>query len=207
MVLFWDLLHRIPSYKKESLKVIHLLAIAVMVWFVVTKPITIYFLLGALLGFNTNKVEKSLKAIKPSIISLITCASLFLISYLVAINTEFGSQGWLHSFSSKEFVLPIILLVILSLLLSNDNLFCKLLENKVLTSSGNISYTLYLLHPYSYRVCRHLIEKINIQNGILSFIIFIIITTFLTLTASFIVSKFFEMPIYKRYSKKEVYTS
>ncbi|MCE9777934.1 acyltransferase family protein, partial [Shewanella algae] len=90
--------------KKERLRIIHLLAITVMLWFVVTKPITIYFLLGAFLGFNTEKIEKLLKTIKPISISTLTCILLILISYLIAINTEFGSQGWLHSFKSKEFL-------------------------------------------------------------------------------------------------------
>jgi peptidoglycan/LPS O-acetylase OafA/YrhL len=191
--------------KHEKLTVKHLLAFAVMAWFIIVKPITIYFILGAIMSGQIHNITRILSNIPKAHVNILTCLTLVTLTYFVAIGVNFGSTGWLNALTSVEIILPTLLLAFMILLMHDLNIMSNLLQSKWLLFLGTISYTLYLLHPYTYRVVRYIIVKAEISNTSLEFVVFVLATIFITLFTSNVVSSLFEMPIYKRFAKKGIY--
>ncbi|MCP3701215.1 MAG: acyltransferase [Aliivibrio sp.] len=193
--------------RKEKTSIIGILSVLVLLWFVVTKPITIYFLLGALTAFNINKIEFFINRFKAIWVNSLSLLSIVVLVYLVSQGIKFGHGGWLESISSNAFFLPTLLLISVAFTFHKGSNVNHILTNKTLVFFGNISYTLYLLHPYTYRASRYLIGIVDFQHQEVRFLVFLILSSLVTFFASYILGRFFEMPIYRRFSKKDIYNS
>jgi peptidoglycan/LPS O-acetylase OafA/YrhL len=191
--------------KHEKITLKHLFAFAVMAWFIVMKPITIYFILGALMCGQIGNISKHLGSYTKLYVNFFSFMILAILTYFVAIGVNFGGSGWFNALTTVELILPVLLLAFMVLLMHDLNMISIFLQSRWLLFLGTISYTLYLLHPYTYRVVRYIIVKVEISNTTLEFVLFIISTIFVTLFASHIVSFLIELPIYKRFAKKGIY--
>jgi peptidoglycan/LPS O-acetylase OafA/YrhL len=85
----------------------------------------------------------------------------------------------------------------------------KLLGNRLIVYAGMISYSLYLVHPYTYYIMRAVFAKMHLfTNDVLaSMTLFILVTVAVTLPLTHIVHKLLEQWPYERFFRQRVYRS
>lgn len=120
-------------------------------WFkMITSPINLYFLFGILLGIFIEKIKA------PSIVVYaFICFSL--ISFALFMMDVFFQNGYL--------AYVIVFILVFSFLLADFNL--KIIPPKFLIFLGDISYSIYLTHPFTEIFFRHF--KVE---GLLNYIYF-----------------------------------
>ena len=182
-----------------------LIAVCILFWFVIQKPITIYFLLGAIVAFNLNFFKYLIDYFNFYLINFISLSALFYLLYLVSIGIEFRGNGWFKTIGYFDLALPFLLSIFFVSLLSKSNILNVFLSTKILAFFGTISYSLYLLHPYTYLFVRKLIEIFHFDTNFFTFILFLLFTSIFTFFISFFSYKYFEVMIYKYFTNKKIY--
>lgn len=103
----------------------------------ITSPINIYFLLGILLGIIIDKIKVST-----------------IITYLIVIFSLIIFVLFMLSvFETNIFTYPIVFLLVFSFLLADFN--SKIRPPRFLIFLGDISYSIYLTHPFTEIFFRH----------------------------------------------------
>jgi len=121
-------------------------------------------------------------------------------------GVEFASQGYKSIFSNPaEIVLPFILWVFLGTLLFENSIVSKILGTRFFAYLGTISYSLYLFHPYTYRVSRELVEMVFDSDSWLGFLIFLASSIFISIKGAEFLYKKIEEKIYVKVIKKKIY--
>lgn len=179
----------------------------IAIYFIVLYPVTIYFILGVLLAIsekNMRYISREIGLYKHNFIQL---TSLIFLILVVSSGDEFTWSAIHEQFSIL--VIPLLLFVFMtSLLVSNsETIISKFLSTNLLVYFGNVSFTLYLAHPYSYYISRHLVNKYKFDfiPDFILFIIFLTLTCVLTITFTFYLSKYYENYIFKKMTGKSIY--
>jgi len=193
----------VTRVKSNSRCVMFIVSILLLVYFVFNYPITIYFVLGCLLARFSEKLIALTSIVTNSTLNFL---HLFLIISLFSLVIIFhGGEFW---FYIHFIILPIVLFSVILLFLNAELVVSKALSSKGMLFLGNISYSLYLLHPYTYIISRKITVLFSENiGGALLFPLFLLITLITSIYLSFIINKYFENYCYVKYVGKSVYAS
>ncbi|NRA39912.1 MAG: acyltransferase [Planctomycetes bacterium] len=173
-------------------------------YFIYYLPITIYFVLGVTLAIITK--DKTKKIGPTPMASCIQILSLLSIVYLTLCGVEFAHGGWKNICDNYHTVLlPISLFLFMRGLLYEDSFISKLLSAKPSLFLGNISYSLYLIHPYTYYLSRKSVEYASVETLLFTFIVFLVLAIGLSLVCSHLVNKYYENMVYNYFVKRNIY--
>lgn len=80
-------------------------------------------------------------------------------------------------------------------------------RNRLIAWLGTISYSLYLVHPYTYLIARKLFDRFGLftENWALSMLLFFAVTTPITLLITRYVHRYLEVWPYQWYFKERIY--
>lgn len=177
------------------------LAAAVSLAFVAYFPIACFFVGGVAIriahdrGWGLPKV--------PSRLLELTALACFV---------RFASMSW-FAYVPADFVNPVALAILASSLtyfafaVSPDSLTAVVLGGRPALFLGTVSYSLYLVHPYTYYVTRQLFDKAGLftDHQVASMALFYAVATPLTLAATYLVHKTIEMKPYEWMFHQRIY--
>ncbi|MGR2700050.1 acyltransferase family protein [Vibrio campbellii] len=192
------------NYKANRIKII--IATIILSWFLIVKPITVYFILGGLLYFNYGRIIDLLSRVKINYINSFSIFLLFFLVYLVSKGYVFANDDWSVESDTLGYLLPVLLFFLFSLSLVEDSALGRFLSSGFLLFVGGFSYSLYLIHPYTYRIARYIFGDGLFSIGYINYGAYVLFSTALSLMVSFLVTKYFEAPIYQRMTKKRMFT-
>ena len=88
-----------------------------------------------------------------------------------------------------------------------DSLSTRLFGGRAMAYLGTVSYSLYLLHPYTYFGMRTLFDRFGLfsDNWALSMLLFFVITTPVTLLVTHFVHRSLEVWPYRRFFRERIY--
>lgn len=173
--------------------------------FVFRYPIAVYFLFGVLTrivhNFLSNKTAKILPPWS------MTLELLFLASCVVVSST------YDFSYEPSDLGNPLVYVLMIStggyffMAVSPDSLTSKLLNCRPIVYLGSISYSLYLVHPYTYFIGRKLFEKFEFfgENWFISMGLFFLIVTPITLAITHLVHVALERWPYNWFFHQRIY--
>ncbi len=158
------------------------LSIVAAVAFLIAFPITVYFLIGVLMrlfapiGTNATHVTRTLEL--TALAALVWFAS----------RAHFDYTSWTQF---TNFVVPNIIISIsiyFFMALMNDSFTMRLLDNRSFRYFGDVSYSLYLVHPFTYFIARMIFVRYGYftQDIAVSMTLFAIIV----IASSFLVTHF-----------------
>lgn len=113
----------------------------------------------------------------------------------------------------SEFDSPLVLIIIIStaayfyLAIAKDSLTSRLLANRISIYLGTVSYSLYLVHPYTYFVCRELFDRWGLftRDITASMLLFFSIVTPLTFVITHIIHQNLEVRPYQHFFGQRIY--
>jgi len=116
-------------------------------------------------------------------------------------------------YSWQEFSNPVVPLLILSsiayfaLSLSSNSLTSRVLGNSVTRYFGTVSYSLYLVHPYTYYAVRALFarEGLFTSDIITPMVAFVILTSAVTLVMTHVIHQVLELWPYEAVYRQKIY--
>jgi len=193
--------------KDRNLNVKKTIAIGIGIWMLYNYPITIYYILGVFVSINIRKI-----LVWVDKINLVLTNVLFIlfITTLVYFISDGAAIEWSYSshFIINGILQPVLLTIVICLTFAKRLVFNRFLESKVMMYCGTISYTLYLLHPYIYKLFQAVAIKISnagIIPVVVLFSMFIALCLAATLAISGLINKYYEVPIYNKFAKKNLY--
>jgi peptidoglycan/LPS O-acetylase OafA/YrhL len=192
--VFWVFSRKIPKFCK-------ILFLVVPIWFLVTFPNAFFFLAGAaIFWLHRNEMLNQLRFARVfEITALCACIYLASLRHLEYRQTDFsGPLAYLTILSTA---------IYFTFAISNNSFTSYLLNNKIALYFGTVSYSLYLIHPYSYFIARWVFVKLGLftDNIFLSMTGFFIATTFLTIIVTHAVHVALERQPYQWFFKQGVY--
>ena len=195
-VFFW--------VRKRNVAITLILAIAAVL-FMLRYPAAIYFFFGVVIRIFYNYQYK-----KNRQWSVFWSRAAETILFIIAIVS-----GSMYQFVNAPVDLgePLAYLIMAStvayflLAVGPDSLSGKILNYRPLLYLGTVSYSLYLVHPYTYFACRKLFEKFNLfgENWLASISLFIFVATPITLALTHVVHLAFERGPYNWVFHQRVY--
>lgn len=194
----------VQGVRNRKLDVLSVIGLAVLFYFIVNFPITLYFILGVFLAHiylhRYVRIENRVLA------SSLQLAALLMVIFLAGSGVEFGGEGWGTVWKSPgQLLLPLSLFILMYCLLDDRTLLSGLLCKKPMFFLGNVSYSLYLIHPYTYLLSRNVIEMLSLSSMYLTFFFFVFISVFLSIAAAYVVNRYFENFIYSYFVHKNIY--
>lgn len=178
------------------------LAIGMCIVFVGYFPIALYFAIGALIRYllDTDHVMSGPYAKAMEVMSAACCV-------YFASEPHFN-----YTWETMRDPVPPLTMLFTGLYfyfaVSPDSITTALLKrSKAVTYLGVISYSLYLVHPYTYLSCRILFVELGLfsDNVTASMILFFLIATPLTMLVTHIIHVVFERGPYKYIFGNDVY--
>ncbi|EFB2942639.1 acyltransferase family protein [Escherichia coli] len=182
------------------------LAIIIFIWMVACFPVTLYFILGGVVSRYIFYIEIYLAKL-----GTFTINSIFLILLLclIIIISQGETMEWSTALGSlrSTIISPLLLTACICLTFSRRLYVTKFLESKIMLFFGTISYTLYLLHPYVYKIIQIITIKIIYYdiNIYALFWSFMVACTLVTIAISKVIYKYFECPIYSTFCSKSLF--
>ncbi|RYE70510.1 MAG: acyltransferase [Rhizobiaceae bacterium] len=124
----------------------------------------------------------------------------------------FASRGW-FAYSHEDLTDPVVLGIMISTALyflaasQEESLTGRLLGGAWVRYLGTVSYSLYLVHPYTYFACRILFKELGLfgTDIALSLVTFYAVTTSITLLATHYVHRWLEVLPYQAFFHQRVY--
>lgn len=124
----------------------------------------------------------------------------------------FASRGW-FAYSRADLANPVAIAIMVStgiffLVASQPgSLTAKLFSGRWIVWLGTVSYSLYLVHPYTYFACRNLFKQLGLfgDNVPLSILAFFLVTTPITLILTQAVHVMLEVGPYQWYFRQQIY--
>ena len=168
-------------------------AIIVALLFLGFFPISIFFLIGigVRLLFDRGLIPGGRWARAGEIVFALACLL-------------FASTDW-FLYTPTDLAKPLVYAIILSsagyfaLAVSPSSLTTRILGGRIVTYLGTVSYSLYLVHPYTYFICRSLFQHFGLFEfgWKISMPLFFLVTTPLTLIVTHGVHHAFERAPYR----------
>ncbi|MCF8709887.1 acyltransferase [Rhizorhapis sp. SPR117] len=177
------------------------LVLFLSVLFLFRYPIATYFLFG--LGIRVLH-DRGVSLRRELAWPLELAAALFCI--------YFASSAW-FAYKPADVTNPFLIATMLStatyffLAVSPGSLTGRLLAGPAMTYLGTVSYSLYLVHPYTYYVMRLLFVKLGLftDHIALSMLLFFLVTTPITLLVTHVIHHLIELGPYQWFFRQRVY--
>ncbi|HIH5780125.1 TPA: acyltransferase family protein, partial [Citrobacter werkmanii] len=207
-VIYYFCTFYITSYilKDRKLNFKKITAISIGIWMLYNHPITIYYILGVLVSIYIEKIIKWVNKINHLLTNVLFILFLAMLVYFISDGAQIE---WSHSihFIINGLVQPMLLSTVICLTFAKRLVFNRFLESRVMMYCGTISYTLYLLHPYIYKIFQTVAIKLSSMEiiPVVLFSGFIALCLAVTLSISGLINKYYEVPIYDRFAKKKLY--
>lgn len=124
----------------------------------------------------------------------------------------FASQGW-FGYTRQDLANPVVIGIMLSTALyflvasQPESLTGRILSARWIIYLGTVSYSLYLIHPYTYFACRTLFKQLGLfgSNIPLSLLAFYVVTTPVTLLLTHYVHRYLEVGPYQAFFHQRIY--
>ena len=125
---------------------------------------------------------------------------------------RYASMSW-FAYVPSDFLNPIALKIIVSslcyfyLAVSRTSLTSLCLRSSEALYIGTVSYSLYLVHPYTYYLCRLMFDNLGwfTEDQFISMMFFFAVTTPITLLATHLVHRTIEMKPYEWVFRQRIY--
>lgn len=197
----------IVSYlnKNKNRCFLFLFSLTISIYLLLFYPISMYFALGVVLSIFDKKVMDKVLHLNIYLLNVIQMLLLFVLVYFLSKGNQFS---WVLTFDSLYgLFVPFLLFSFMVTLLSSKTLVSRLLSLKQFVFFGNISFALYLLHPYSYLISRNIISKylVGATSNVTVFLFYLVLTGVLTLILTTMMSKYFENVVYNKMTGKNIY--
>lgn len=176
-------------------------AIILALIFLIMFPITIFFILGigVRLLFDRGLIPGGRWAHAAEILFAIGCLI-------------FASADW-FLYTPSDFSNPLVYAIIVStagyfgLAVSKDSLTTRIFSGKAITYLGVVSYSLYIVHPYTYFTCRNLFQHFGIFDlgWKIGIPLFFLVTTPITLIVTHAIHHALERYPYQWFFRQRVY--
>ncbi len=177
------------------------ISVIVFFFFLFKYPITVYFVLGVVLSRGSASQIVVLSSARRSILQIVLVILIFTMS---GFGVEFGSSGWPGLISNPhEVFLPLLLFAFMYTLLDGKSIVSKMLLSKPMLFLGGISYSLYLIHPYSYLLSRRF-SVFLLTGSKMLFPVFIVVSMFTSIAFAFLVNRYFEGKLYLYFVTRQV---
>lgn len=209
----WSLTYEVMFYALAALSfhfvfrrrrlVLGALVIALFAVFIVRYPIALFFVGGMLIRLAYDR------DIKPPSWLIVGC------EIALAATWIYLAANFRDSFDRVFITTPYAW----ALMISTVAYFYFAIQPQSLTSAisrwapvaylGTVSYSLYLVHPYTYFAVRNLFDRYGVftDDWLTSMAIFFVVTTPLTLVMTHIAHKLLEIGPYRWYFKEQIYRS
>ncbi len=168
--------------------------------FLIAFPIAIYFVMGCAIWAMSRR-PLSVR-INPRIPEAVT----------LCLTILFAAQGHFE-YRWSDFQNPVVVPIILAtgcyfyFAVQPGSLTAAALDNRLMRYLGTISYSLYLVHPYTYYLTRWLFAKLGwfTDNVTLSIVIFTGVVVMLTMPLTHLVHVTLELWPYQRFFRQGIY--
>ncbi|EDM69071.1 hypothetical protein PE36_06282 [Moritella sp. PE36] len=185
--------------------VLFLFSLAISIYLLLFYPISMYFALGVALSICDKRVKSKVLSINLYLLNFVQLSLLIFLVFFVSTGNKFS---WVLTFDNLYgLFIPVLLFSFMVTLLSSKTLISRFLSLKQFVFFGNISFALYLLHPYSYLISRNIISKylVGATSNVMVFLFYLVLTSVLTLILTMIISKYFENVVYNKMTNKNIY--
>ncbi len=182
----------------RSIKIILLL---IPICFFLRWPITSFFIFGALIYWIRPAQFVRSRNLR-HIIEI--CGLLAYINFASQINITFH---WEDFDNALPFLIMMSMFVYLSFAVAEDSITAFVLGNRFTLYLGTVSYSLYLIHPYTYFSLRGFFAGMDLFSDdiALSMTVFCVITIAITIPVTHVVHVIFERLPYQWYFKQRLY--
>lgn len=168
--------------------------------FLIAFPIAIYFVMGCAVWLMTRRAWTL--PVNPRLLEAMT----------FCLTIIFAAQGHFE-YRWSDFQNPVVLPIILStgcyfyFAVQPRSLTAAALDNPPMRYLGTVSYSLYLVHPYSYYVTRWLFVKLGwfTDNVAGSIALFAAVVVLLTLPLTHLIHVSLELWPYRRFFRQNIY--
>lgn len=177
------------------------LVYAACVAFLVAFPISAFFLCGGVIRWmhDRNPVASSPSLRGAESIAAVCCVL-------------FASQGY-FVYTHDDLLRPLPYLIFFSTAVYfycatiPGSLTSLAFSNKLAVYLGTVSYSLYLVHPYTYRAVRYVFQSMNLftESWALSMSLFAVLVTIVTMVATHWAHRWFEVVPYQWFFRTRVY--
>ncbi len=174
--------------------------IAASLTFLIAFPIAIYFVMGCGIWLMTRRAWSV--RVNPRLLEAAT----------LCLTILFAAQGHFE-YRWSDFQNPVVVPIILStgcyfyFAVQPGSLTAAALDNRLMRYLGTVSYSLYLVHPYTYYLTRWLFAKLGwfTDNVALSIALFAGVVVLLTIPLTHLVHVTLELWPYKRFFRQGIY--
>lgn len=186
--------------------VVLLFASIMWCFFIWKHPIALYYVMGMFTNIFLRKNIVLLFKINTKTINLIQYISLFVVICLASASEY--RYHWEYMADASLWLLMAAFIIFMVTLFHQASSVARLLKCKYLMFLGTVSYTLYLVHPYSYLIARMIAQKVLVFGVPFEIATSIYITLNLMLTGLlvYVVFTFIEHKMYHFGTGKTIYT-
>lgn len=185
---------------RERSRVGAILMIVASTAFLIAFPIAIYFLMGCAIWLMTRRAWSV--PLNPRLLEGAT----------LCLTILFAAQGHFE-YRWSDFQNPVVVPIILStgcyfyFAVQPRSLTAAALDNPLMRYLGTVSYSLYLVHPYTYYLTRWLFSKFGLftENIAASITLFAAVVVLLTLPLTHLVHVGLELWPYQRFFRQKIY--
>ena len=176
-------------------------AILLAAMFLAAFPITVYFLIGIAL-----RVLGRDRLVATAATRVIEAASFALLVWSAS-RAHFDYTSWTQFLGTPVPIIIASIFVYFSAALMQGSLTARLLRGRAFAWLGDVSYSLYLVHPFVYFVLRAVFvrEHLFTDHVALSLIAFAIAVTAGSLVATSYVHRWLELGPYEHYFGQRIY--
>ena len=199
-VMFYILMYGIVYFAVRRRYWLGALAIGAGIAFLLTFPIAIYFVMGAAIRLASRR-ERPLPAYRRTMEA---------VSLILMIG--FASQGhfeYLWSDFANPVVVPIIVAsgLYFYFAIMPGSLTAAALDNAVMRYLGTVSYSLYLVHPYTYFLARKVFDRLDLFTDSvgISIAFFSLVVVAITIPLTHLVHVSLELWPYQHFFGQRIY--
>lgn len=190
------------AWKRLGNRLLAVVMLVLCFMFLIRWPIAAFFIFGVGIRILYDRgISISEKLARPlEIVAILACivfASTNHFSYSQA-DMASGYLPWAIMVSTAFYFF---------LAVQPTSLTTMALKHRFWIYIGTVSYSLYLVHPYTYFALRGLFVETGLftDNWLTSMALFFLITTPITMVATHYVHKWFEVQPYRRFFKQRIY--
>lgn len=200
-LLVYAFIHRRDSFNS----IWAILGIGLAIFMIASWDITAYFVGGVGLYIMASRFESgSQRFYSPSLFGI----ALFVIIVIASVF-DFNAATYFSEFGLQFVALVLLITTLWAVhqVLDERNPLAHLLQTRLFSFAGTISYTVYLVHPYVYVVLRTIGYRIGIGRypWQVTLPIYLVLITILTISVSWIVHRFVEVGPYRMVYRNKIY--
>lgn len=169
--------------------------------------ITAYYVIGVGLFFlMKGKIGETVKVPYANVWFLICAIAIVLLAgpFRIPPTDYFEVEGW--RLAAVGLMIATSLAVYLTL--SSQTVFARLLDNRIFKFLGDISYSLYLVHPYCYFAAKLAIGKFGLAqyDWWVILVPYLLIITVVAMIASYVAHRTIETWLYRKVYQEQIFS-